>query len=295
MPPFIPTITGSDDTSNFDEFEPKKPKFIMDDLHNSGSGFSGKDLPFVGFTFTKGLFEAEQRALNLNQDAGGANSRSNLERKLTLRSKELSETRHRVQQMQFSQGNMSTEADKLKKQTVNAEQRAERAEKARDDLERELAEMTSENRRLAHALQLEEDERNNMNAKSLKLLEEIKEQAELQKKLRDEDHREGLECDNEIIETLESENLKLQQTITHLKNEILELQAGQTNASEWRAKLKEVSAFCSFLFSFLQFSQKCKESCRIKMKEAACSFKEQLNEMTAHEMKLQQQLDEVHL
>ncbi|ELU13656.1 hypothetical protein CAPTEDRAFT_83521, partial [Capitella teleta] len=102
VPPFIPTITGSDDTSNFDEFEPKKPKFVMDDLHNSGSGFSGKDLPFVGFTFTKGLFEAEQRALNLNQDAGGANSRSNLERKLTLRSKELSETRHRVQQMQFS-------------------------------------------------------------------------------------------------------------------------------------------------------------------------------------------------
>jgi citron Rho-interacting kinase len=101
VPPFIPTITSNDDTSNFDEFEPKK-KPVLDKLSKSNDGFSGKDLPFVGFTFTKGLFEAESRTLS--QDVTGtSNSVNSLERKLTLRSKELSETRHRVQQMQLKQ------------------------------------------------------------------------------------------------------------------------------------------------------------------------------------------------
>ena len=51
MPPFIPTITGPDDTSNFDSFDP-----LQDDSFSTGAkrstGFSGRSLPFVGFTYT---------------------------------------------------------------------------------------------------------------------------------------------------------------------------------------------------------------------------------------------------
>lgn len=52
VPPFIPMVTGSTDTSNFDTFEP------VDDLkdslasHKSSRVFTGKNLPFVGFTYT---------------------------------------------------------------------------------------------------------------------------------------------------------------------------------------------------------------------------------------------------
>jgi hypothetical protein len=52
-PPFIPTVHGSDDTSNFDDFEKvKSVKFTTSPLTRQ-FGFNGKELPFVGFTFSK--------------------------------------------------------------------------------------------------------------------------------------------------------------------------------------------------------------------------------------------------
>ncbi|KAL0268687.1 UNVERIFIED_CONTAM: hypothetical protein PYX00_010527 [Menopon gallinae] len=52
VPPFIPTILSEDDTSNFIEFERKKctPNVVWRD---SRKEFSGKDLPFIGFSFNK--------------------------------------------------------------------------------------------------------------------------------------------------------------------------------------------------------------------------------------------------
>lgn len=54
-PPFIPTISSKDDTSNFDDFERGAPTPDLESNRRRGD-FSGKDLPFVGFTFTKQLF-----------------------------------------------------------------------------------------------------------------------------------------------------------------------------------------------------------------------------------------------
>jgi hypothetical protein len=44
------------------------------------------------------------------------------------------------------QGNLNTEAEKLRKQAKNAADRAEKAENARDELERELALLAAENK-----------------------------------------------------------------------------------------------------------------------------------------------------
>ena len=51
-PPFIPTVTSKDDTSNFEEFDKARPKPFVEDF-KSKAEFSGKDLPFIGFTYTK--------------------------------------------------------------------------------------------------------------------------------------------------------------------------------------------------------------------------------------------------
>lgn len=58
VPPYVPNLDGAADTSHFDEFEPESPDVIA---HlekyslNGGKGFTGKDLPFVGFTFSRNL------------------------------------------------------------------------------------------------------------------------------------------------------------------------------------------------------------------------------------------------
>ena len=60
VPPFVPTVTSMDDTSNFDEFDPAPPQIHVDTFMRN-KGFTGKDLPFVGFTFTKSLQDGTVR------------------------------------------------------------------------------------------------------------------------------------------------------------------------------------------------------------------------------------------
>ena len=55
-PPLVPQTSGQDDTSNFEPPEPSNRSGLPADRHgNRATGFSGKDLPFIGFTFTRSL------------------------------------------------------------------------------------------------------------------------------------------------------------------------------------------------------------------------------------------------
>ena len=53
MPPYIPSISSLDDTSNFDEVEKAKPPPNLDSFQPNPRDFSGRHLPFVGFTFSR--------------------------------------------------------------------------------------------------------------------------------------------------------------------------------------------------------------------------------------------------
>ena len=57
MPPYIPSVCAPDDTANFDEFETQRDcgdDHLTPPLSQRGQrGFSGRTLPFVGFTFTR--------------------------------------------------------------------------------------------------------------------------------------------------------------------------------------------------------------------------------------------------
>ena len=60
VPPYVPNLKSAEDTSHFEEFEPDSPELLIDSIEKYGGpkapgGFSGKDLPFVGFTFFKPL------------------------------------------------------------------------------------------------------------------------------------------------------------------------------------------------------------------------------------------------
>lgn len=59
-PPFIPHVTSDDDTSNFDDFEKVKSVHFELSPYERNTGFTGKDLPFIGFTFTK-MFPAVKK------------------------------------------------------------------------------------------------------------------------------------------------------------------------------------------------------------------------------------------
>ena len=57
LPPYIPSVCTPDDTTNFDDFETQhdcdEDKFTTPQSQKGQRGFSGRSLPFVGFTFTR--------------------------------------------------------------------------------------------------------------------------------------------------------------------------------------------------------------------------------------------------
>ena len=54
-PPYIPRVTQPDDVSNFDTFDPLKDDDLKypAEFQSRKSGFSGRSLPFIGFTFNR--------------------------------------------------------------------------------------------------------------------------------------------------------------------------------------------------------------------------------------------------
>ncbi|XP_055940055.1 citron Rho-interacting kinase-like [Argiope bruennichi] len=67
LPPYVPLVSGIDDTSNFDDFEPET-RLYMSELVTKRE-FSGKNLPFVGFTYTT-PFETLIERLSSSDDLG---------------------------------------------------------------------------------------------------------------------------------------------------------------------------------------------------------------------------------
>ena len=79
VPPHVPVVNGEDDTSNFIEYERNQPAPSIESF-KSHKGFSGRNLPFVGFTFSKD--SSTTSSSNVAVDP-------HLERKLDAKKKEI--------------------------------------------------------------------------------------------------------------------------------------------------------------------------------------------------------------
>ncbi|KAJ8983719.1 hypothetical protein NQ317_009155 [Molorchus minor] len=68
VPPYVPKITSVDDTSNFSDVQGRKKTPTMESFKKR-TQFSGRNLPFIGFTFTNdpGCFEGEFQQENIGQ------------------------------------------------------------------------------------------------------------------------------------------------------------------------------------------------------------------------------------
>lgn len=59
-PPYIPSLSSLDDTSHFDEVEKPKSPPCLESFLPTTKDFSGRDLPFVGFSYCRGLHSGRQ-------------------------------------------------------------------------------------------------------------------------------------------------------------------------------------------------------------------------------------------
>eukprot|EP00116_Pleurobrachia_bachei_P005135 sb/3465397/ len=100
LPPFVPELASIDDTSHFDyeDLAPSQNRNLRNArVGGRGTGFTGQDVPFCGFTFSKNLVEAAQVGVSISSAGGNT---SELESQLKQKTRELKEHQEKVHSLQ---------------------------------------------------------------------------------------------------------------------------------------------------------------------------------------------------
>ncbi|GAB6029596.1 hypothetical protein CHUAL_005339 [Chamberlinius hualienensis] len=173
-PPFLPVVLSVDDTSNFDEMKPVtyKPDLSWQDR----TGFSGKNLPFVGFTFTK-LEEAPEES-NENM-AISRTSMFDRSRRSDF-NKELHQLLDKNLALEKLDAVYVSEIKSLKRRLQEEEIAHLEAKKFNDKLKKNVATLSSEVASLKKVREIENSERLKAESKCLDILEGVKEKWKLE-------------------------------------------------------------------------------------------------------------------
>lgn len=132
VPPYVPKIDSVDDTSNFFDIPSKKSEPNIDNFKTK-TQFSGKHLPFIGFTFTHDLYEFTP-----------SYSSNSLE---TVKNERIEELQKEVRTLQkeIKQHKDSTQdKENMEKKLEEKSRQLENLEDLRDRLERDLANSIAE-------------------------------------------------------------------------------------------------------------------------------------------------------
>lgn len=135
VPPFVPKVNGVDDTSNFLDVETKKSVPSMDNFKTK-TQFSGRNLPFIGFTYTHDIVADEANHLN----SSFALQRSD-EAILENKKKQVESLQKRLAKVECS----SKEYETLEKKFEDSQRKLESVETVRNSLEKDLATSIAEN------------------------------------------------------------------------------------------------------------------------------------------------------
>lgn len=202
VPPYIPKITSEDDTSNFSDVQPKKNEPNIENFKRK-TQFSGRNLPFVGFTYTH----------DVSADYSASRSRS-----VKIKDELVQDLKREVQALRRQAAKSEAVAvqkqeleRKLEEKTIKLEGVAH----SRDKLERDLSKSVSENLALKRTLELERKDRVEVEQKALELIKAAKQKWEASDRTRTEILELELEQQKEKIVQLTTANETLNEQLKH--------------------------------------------------------------------------------
>ncbi|XP_048583175.1 citron Rho-interacting kinase isoform X2 [Nematostella vectensis] len=223
LPPYVPTLDGTDDTSNFDEFEPDSDE--MDQLKkysfcSEEKGFKGKDLPFVGFSFIKNIPSPTSPRRRSSLVHSPIQHPGHLERKLTMKTNELKSALHSCNSLRNEKDGMTKMLGDLKRTLADKEQALRKAESERDLLEKEKVLHDSQVKDLQRRLDMERAERNKNDSNTLQMITELKHSSRKVEEMREQESRALMEDQQQIISELEQERFIANKRAHRLEEEL---------------------------------------------------------------------------
>lgn len=172
VPPFVPNLTGEEDTSNFYEFEDEPARAKIPALRDQSRSFEGKSLPFVGFTHTQSASNAALDRTVSFLEVGSPmretlSSGASLRRRSQRQEQLLSEVTQREESLR-------QEARETRTRLDQAQARLEALENSLVDAEAREAQLRSDNQNLNMLVDLERKNRLISEEKAVQLLNAMK-------------------------------------------------------------------------------------------------------------------------
>ncbi|XP_049661598.1 citron Rho-interacting kinase isoform X4 [Accipiter gentilis] len=240
-PPFVPTLKSDDDTSNFDEPE-KNSRVLSSTRQLNPAGFSGEDLPFVGFSFIKalGILRSESVFSSVESPA----KVSSMEKKLLLKSKELQDAQDKCHKMEQEMTRLHRRVSEVEAVLSQKEVELKASETQRSLLEQDLATYITECSSLKRSLEQARMEVSQEDDKALQLLHDIREQSRKLQEIKEQEYQAQVEemrlMMNQLEEDLISARRRSDLYESELRESRLAAEEFKRKATECHNKLQKV-------------------------------------------------------
>ncbi|XP_008585450.1 PREDICTED: citron Rho-interacting kinase [Galeopterus variegatus] len=233
-PPFVPTLKSDDDTSNFDE--PEKNSWVSTSpCQLSPSGFSGEELPFVGFSYSKALGilgRSESVVLGLDSPA----KTSSMEKKLLIKSKELQDSQDKCHKMEQEMTRLHRRVSEVEAVLSQKEVELKASETQRSLLEQDLATYITECSSLKRSLEQARMEVSQEDDKALQLLHDIREQSRKLQEIKEQEYQAQVEEMRLMMNQLEEDLVSARRRSDLYESELRE---SRLAAEEFKRKATE--------------------------------------------------------
>ncbi|NXL31165.1 CTRO kinase, partial [Glaucidium brasilianum] len=240
-PPFVPTLKSDDDTSNFDEPE-KNSRVLSSTRQLNPAGFSGEDLPFVGFSFIKALGILRPESIFSSVDSPV--KASSMEKKLLLKSKELQDAQDKCHKMEQEMTRLHRRVSEVEAVLSQKEVELKASETQRSLLEQDLATYITECSSLKRSLEQARMEVSQEDDKALQLLHDIREQSRKLQEIKEQEYQAQVEemrlMMNQLEEDLISARRRSDLYESELRESRLAAEEFKRKATECHNKLQKV-------------------------------------------------------
>uniref|UniRef100_A0A8C0L5I5 Citron Rho-interacting kinase n=1 Tax=Canis lupus dingo TaxID=286419 RepID=A0A8C0L5I5_CANLU len=239
-----PSLPSDDDTSNFDE--PEKNSWVSSSPRQLNlSGFSGEELPFVGFSYSKALGilgRSESIVSSLDSPA----KTSSMEKKLLIKSKELQDSQDKCHKMEQEMTRLHRRVSEVEAVLSQKEVELKASETQRSLLEQDLATYITECSSLKRSLEQARMEVSQEDDKALQLLHDIREQSRKLQEIKEQEYQAQVEemrlMMNQLEEDLVSARRRSDLYESELRESRLAAEEFKRKATECQHKLMKVAS-----------------------------------------------------
>ncbi|KAK3596286.1 hypothetical protein CHS0354_030661 [Potamilus streckersoni] len=254
--PFVPNLSSMDDTSNFDEFEKVKHTPNLDDFQTSRD-FSGRDLPFIGFTYSKQNLRSKPSLCEEHETSedGYSTCSSNISPKkssetrqsasvevtLTVQIAEFQRMREKCKNLERTECDQKSLIESLKHQLLERDEEMEKMKIETGGLQKDLDNYIAKTNQLSQQLEKVYEEQQQRDWKAEKMIKDINEMTHEAKQIEEEILKLQVQELQEVISQLEEEKGNLLRKVTLSGRQAdsyrEQLAAAKKNTSELQLKL----------------------------------------------------------